>query len=264
MILTTKWHGRASFAFSALPVLQPRRKFGVIKVANAIQSESNTKRANLSAAKRERVQLPNYGNEFGSEKFHIGEFLRNQSAIEALLNTNALRSFQSLGTNTYRCTLQRVQLLSFEAAPVLDLRVTPTNEDCTVEMLSCKVNFYPVVRIVERLRAMKSFIGENKAAAEFEGSEIVEQQNSHFSAFMRNHMTWDTNDSESILEVDVMLNLTLEIYTRPFTMMPVSAVERPGNLMLQALLDRLVPLLLQQILQDYGKWVHQQQLDPVP
>lgn len=236
MILTTKWHGRASFAFSALPVLQPRRKFGVIKVANAIQSESNTKRANLSAAKRERVQLPNYGNEFGSEKFHIGEFLRNQSAIEALLNTNALRSFQSLGTNTYRCTLQRVQLLSFEAAPVLDLRVTPTNEDCTVEMLSCK----------------------------FEGSEIVEQQNSHFSAFMRNHMTWDTNDSESILEVDVMLNLTLEIYTRPFTMMPVSAVERPGNLMLQALLDRLVPLLLQQLLQDYGKWVHQQQLDPVP
>lgn len=236
MILTTEWHGRASFAFSAPPVLKPRRKFGVIKVANAIQSESNTKRANLSAAKRGRVQLPNYGNEFGSEKFHIGEFLRNPSAIQALLNANALKSFQSLGTDTYRCTLQRLQLLSFEAAPVLDLRVTPTNEDCTVEMLSCK----------------------------FEGSEIVEQQNSHFSAFMRNHMTWDTKDSESFLEVDVMLNLTLEIYTRPFTMMPVLAVEHPGNLMLQALLDRLVPLLLQQLLKDYGKWVHQQQLDPVP
>ncbi|EXB60446.1 hypothetical protein L484_014899 [Morus notabilis] len=204
MILTSKWHGRASFASSAIPVLKPRTKFGVIKVANVTQSESNTKKANLSAAKKERIQLPNYGNEYGngSEKFHIGEFLSHPSAIEALLNTNALKSFQCLGTNTYRCTLQRVRLLNFEAAPVLDLRVTPTNDDCTVEMLSCK----------------------------FEGSEIMERQNSHFSAFMRNHMTWDTNDSESFLEVDVTLNLTLEIYTRPFTMMPVSAVERPGNL----------------------------------
>ncbi|PON72996.1 hypothetical protein PanWU01x14_061460 [Parasponia andersonii] len=239
MILTTKWHGRghgcASFSSSAIPLFKPRKKIGVVKVGNESQSESvsepQTKKANLSAARKERIQLPTYG----TNKFHISEFLSHPSAIETLLNTNALKSFQCLGTNTYRCTLHRVRLLNFEAGPVLDLRVTPTNEDCTVEMLSCK----------------------------FEGSKIMEHQNDHFSALMRNHMTWDTNDSESFLEVDVTLNLILEIYTHPFTMMPVSAVERPGNLMLQALLDRLVPLLLQQLLQDYAKWVHQQ-LDLVP
>lgn len=131
---------------------------------------------------------------------------------------------------TPRCTLPRVQLINFEVAPVLDLRVTPTDEDCVVELLSCK----------------------------FEGSEVMESQNDHFSASMRNRITWDTNDSDQFLDVDVKINLTLEIYTRPFTMLPVSAVEGPGNLMMQALLDRLVPLLLQQILQDYEKWVQQQ------
>ncbi|XP_062097458.1 uncharacterized protein LOC133803428 isoform X2 [Humulus lupulus] len=228
MILTTKWHGRghwcASFSSTDIPVIKPRKKIGVIKVANEsyTESELNTKKANLSASRKERIQLPNYGGDnYGGKKLHIGEFLSHPSAIEALLNTNALKSFQCLCPNTYRCTLQRVKLLNFEAAPVLDLRVTPTNEDCTVEMLSCK----------------------------FEGSKIMEHQNNHFT--------------DSFLEVDVKLNLILEIYTRPFTMMPVSAVERPGNLMLQALLDRLVPLLLQQLLQDYCKWVHQQ-LDPVP
>ncbi|GAU15171.1 hypothetical protein TSUD_09090 [Trifolium subterraneum] len=79
-----------------------------------------------------------------------------------------------------------------------------------------------------------------------------------FAAFMKNHMTWSDADTESFLEVDVNLNLTLEIYTRPFTMMPISAVEGPGNIMMQALVDKLVPLLLKQMLQDYDDWVQKQ------
>ncbi len=47
-----------------------------------------------------------------------------------------------------RCSLPKVQLLNFEAAPVLDLQVTQTNEDCKVEMLSCKVSFSPLDNIV--------------------------------------------------------------------------------------------------------------------
>ncbi|XP_034211663.1 uncharacterized protein LOC117624474 isoform X3 [Prunus dulcis] len=231
--LAIKWHEQVH-GFSHMPIFNPRKKIEVIKVtkATSLSSESNAKKANLCAAKKERIKLPNHDDSSGGKTFHISEFLSHQSGIEAMLNTRALKSFESLDTDTYRCTLPKLQLLNFEAAPVLDLRVTPTNEDCIVEMLSCR----------------------------FEGSEAVERQNSHFSAFMRNHMSWDTNDSESFLEVDVKLKLTLEIYTRPFTMMPVSAVERPGNFvmtcrMMQALVDRLVPLLLQQLLQDYSKWV---------
>ncbi|XP_024930554.1 uncharacterized protein LOC107420795 isoform X2 [Ziziphus jujuba] len=223
-------HGCASFPSSATSTFKPRKKIQVIRVEKATNSvsDSKTKKANLSAARKERIKLPNYGDGFGDKTFHIREFLSQPSGIEAMLNTSALKSFQSIDANNYRkceecfpwiptltdprtflllcwismCTLQKVQFLNFEAAPVLDLRVTQTIENCTVEMLSCK----------------------------FEGSEILEQQNNHFSAFMVNHMTWDRDDLESYLEVDVKLNLTLEIYTRPFTMMPASAVERPGNL----------------------------------
>nr|XP_023907593.1 uncharacterized protein LOC112019284 isoform X1 [Quercus suber]POF16924.1 hypothetical protein CFP56_17186 [Quercus suber] len=234
-MLTIKWHGRGQGCASFLtsPILKPntRKKTKVIKLNISTPSESNVKKANLSATRKERIKLPNYDDDCcGGKTFHISEFLCHPSGIQAMLNTSSLHSFQALDTNTYRCFLPKVQLLNFEAAPVLDLRVTPTNEDCTVEMLSCK----------------------------FQGSEIMERQNNHFSASMLNHMTWETNDFESFLEVEVKLNLTLEIYTRPFTMMPVSSVERPGNLMMQALVDRLFPLHLQQLLQDYDKWVHQQ------
>lgn len=74
---------------------------------------------------------------------------------------------------------------------------------------------------------------------------------------MTNYITWCTKDSEPYLDVDVKLNLTLEIYTPPFSMLPTSTVEVPGTLMMQALVDRLVPLLLQQLIQDYEKWVTQ-------
>ncbi|XP_051137352.1 uncharacterized protein LOC127255709 [Andrographis paniculata] len=112
----------------------------------------------------------------------------------------------------------------------MDLQVIPTSEDCTVEMLSCK----------------------------FEGSEVVEQQNKYFSAFMRNRIKWECTEAEQFLDLDVKLNVVLEIYTMPFALLPVSAVEGPGNIVMQALLDQLVPLLVQQLLQDYEEWIQQQ------
>ncbi|KAL9442703.1 hypothetical protein AB3S75_016141 [Citrus x aurantiifolia] len=219
-----------SFAFSTRSTVDAKW----VRQIKMSSPNPNVKKANLSATKKERIELPNnydYDGNCGSKAkaYHISEFLSHPSGIQAMLNTSALQSFQFLDTNTYRCVLPKVQFLNFEAAPVMDLRVTPTDKDCTVQLLSCK----------------------------FEGSDIVESQNDRFSAFMINHMTWNTNDSESFLEVEVKLKLCLEIYTRPFSLLPISAVERPGNLMMQALVDRLVPLLLRQLLQDYDKWVQQ-------
>ncbi|XP_044463779.1 uncharacterized protein LOC123194574 isoform X2 [Mangifera indica] len=146
--------------------------------------QKNVKKANLYAARKESIKLPNYDSDCGGN-YHIREFLSHPSGIEAMLNTRALQSFESIETHTYRCTLPKVELLNFEVSPVMDLQVIPTDEDCTVRLLSCK------------------------------------------------------------------------IYTQPFTLLPVSAVEGPGNLMMQALLDRLVPVLLQQLLQDYIEWLEQ-------
>ncbi|GFQ06720.1 hypothetical protein PHJA_002816000 [Phtheirospermum japonicum] len=79
---------------------------------------------------------------------------------------------------------------------------------------------------------------QTSESLKFEGSKMMERQNEHFSAFMRNHIKWESFGSEQFLSVDVKLNLVLEIYTRPFTLLPVSAVEGPGKKVMQTLLDR--------------------------
>ncbi|XP_043810210.1 uncharacterized protein LOC110608464 isoform X2 [Manihot esculenta] len=183
-----------SFAFPLLST--SRRRIERVGACKTNMSERKTKKANLRAAKRERILLP-----ICDDGYRISEFLSHPFGIQAMLNTKTLQSFESLDANTYRCYLPKLQLLNFEAAPVMDLRVTPTEEDCTVEMLSCK----------------------------FEGSELMERQNDHFSAFMVNRVTWNTTDSEPFLEADMKLNVILEIFTAPFTLLPTSAVEGPGN-----------------------------------
>ncbi|XP_020578525.1 uncharacterized protein LOC110023445 [Phalaenopsis equestris] len=217
---------RPSPIFSPRPISfdsRKRRRFLGARV------KADQKRANIVARRKERVKLPQYIDGHG-RAFSISEFLHDRSGVEALLNTRALQAFESVGSNTYRCTLHKIQFLMFEVAPVLILRVIPTSEDCTVEMLSCK----------------------------FEGPEYIEKQNSLFSAFMRNHITWKMDGSEPCLDVDVNLSVSLEVYTIPFSLLPVSAVEKPGNLVMQGLIDRLVPLLTEQLLNDYATWADQQ------
>lgn len=184
------------------------------------------RRARLSARRRQRVPLPD-----GVSGAGVGEFLRHPDAVESILNTGALESFAPAGPGTFTCALRRVGLLGFEVAPVLDLRVAPTSTDCTIEMLSCR----------------------------FEGSEVLEQQNELFSAFMSNHITWSDDAEEPCLDIHVKLEVTLEVYTKPFSMLPLSAVEKPGNLLMQGLLDRLVPVLGEQLLRDYHSWAQAQQ-----
>ncbi|KAK6927749.1 hypothetical protein RJ641_006340, partial [Dillenia turbinata] len=136
---------------------------------------SSVKKAELSARRKDRIKLPIYPDASGGRTYHISEFLSHPSGVEAILNTNAMDDLQPLDTNRYRvwwiphiayqersalqcglllshnnamgplCILPQVQLLQFEVAPVLDLKVTPTREDCMVEMLSCKVSFLPLL-----------------------------------------------------------------------------------------------------------------------
>ncbi|XP_039120217.1 uncharacterized protein LOC120256620 [Dioscorea cayenensis subsp. rotundata] len=189
--------------------------------------EGGGRKAKLVARRKERIRLPGKSKE---PALSMAQFLRHPSGVEAILNSRALHCFQPLDSRTYRCTLHQLQFLSFHVSPVIDLRVTPTSHDCTVEMLSCK----------------------------FEGSKAFEQQNQLFSAFMKNYMTWDENCPEPCLDVDVSLNVALEVYTKPFSLLPISAVEKPGNLLMQGLLDRLTPLLAKQLLEDYHTWIEEQ------
>ncbi|KDP32843.1 hypothetical protein JCGZ_12135 [Jatropha curcas] len=222
MAMTTSSNKWKLTTFPSLTTNTTRKRMERVRVF----SVQNSKTANLSAATRRRIILP-----ISEDGYRIAEFLSHPSGIEALLNSKSLESYEWIESNTYRCILPKFQLLNIEAAPVMDLRVIPTEQDCTVEMVSCK----------------------------FQGSVLMESQNEHFSAFMTNRVTWNTTDSsEPFVEADVNIDFTVELYSAPFTYLPISAVEGPGNLMMQALVDRLVNLLLQQIMQDYDKWANEQ------
>lgn len=206
------------------------RKIQVRQVPVIGGSEPDSKVAKLTAKHRRRIRLPDYA-ESGDESLRIGEFLRHPSGVKSMLNTKALQSFDLLEPNKYRCALPSIQFLKFEVVPVIDLLVISTNEDCTVELLSCK----------------------------FEGSETLKEQNDRFSASMKNRITWEDYSAEPYMDFNVDLNVSLEVYTKPFTLLPISAVETPGNLILQGLLDKLVPLHANQLLEDYGIWVEEKQ-----
>lgn len=111
-----------------------RKRKETVNVRRANMAVYNSKKANLTAARKERMNLP-----ITDGCYRISEFLSHPFGIQAILNTGSLQSFQSLDANTYRCILPKVELLNFEAAPVLDLRVSLSDEHCTVEMISCKV-----------------------------------------------------------------------------------------------------------------------------
>ncbi|GAV63634.1 DUF1997 domain-containing protein [Cephalotus follicularis] len=110
---------------------------------HSMSNTSNAKKANLSAMRKERIKLPIDDYAVG---YHIGELFSHPSGIQAILNTGTLQRFQLIDsdTNTYRCTLPKIKLFNFQVAPVLDLRITPTNKDCKLELLSFKVSFSTV------------------------------------------------------------------------------------------------------------------------
>lgn len=194
--------------------------------------EPNIRKANLFAKRSERISLPIYKDSIGMPQ-PISSFFSHPSGTTSMLNTSALQEFECLGPNTYRCTLPKIEFLNFEVAPILDLRVTTTPEDCTVEMLSCRIG----------------------------GNKTLESQNDRFSANAKNYITWNTECEEQFLHVNVELNVTLEVYTLPFSLLPSSVVERPGNIIMQTLLDRLVPVFLEQLLEDYRNWVQMDTFD---
>ncbi|KAJ8773345.1 hypothetical protein K2173_028522 [Erythroxylum novogranatense] len=209
-----------------LPHLSPiRKEIGTFKTSQVNMSVNNSKQAHLFARKRERVKLPP-----SDDTYRLSEFLRHPYGIQSVLNTNSFQSFQSLDANTYRCIMPKLQLLNFETVPVLELRVTPTSEDCIVEMLSCQFRYL----------------------------EPADRKDDDILASLKNHITWNTSDIEQFVEIDLMLSLTLEVDTIPFVLLPISTVEVPGNLLMQTLVDRAVPVFQRQLIQNYNKWARQQ------
>lgn len=89
-------HGLDSYVSYKFSLLGFRKRVQGIRM-----HQKNVKKANLYAARKESIKLPNYDSDCGGN-YHIREFLSHPSGIEAMLNTRALQSFESIETHTYR------------------------------------------------------------------------------------------------------------------------------------------------------------------
>lgn len=190
------------------------------------------RKANIRVKKQETVPLVTLTDSSGMPH-HLSSFLQQPAGTQSMLNTKALQRYEYVGDDVYRCYLPKVTLLNFEVAPIVDLLVAASDVDCRVEMRQCT----------------------------FSGSEVVEDQNERFSASLKNHLTWhDTPEGDQLLRLETELIVQLEVYTVPFTMLPLSAVEVPGNAIMQAMLDRLIPVFLDYLFVDYKRWVDEEAL----
>ena len=111
-------------------------------------------------------------------------------------------------------------------------------------------------------------------SASLEGSELFVQQNEHLRARMSNEVLWGAAAAE--LEREYLaqrgngggeggggegavqylygvteLSIDLDIYTLPFTLLPESTVEVPGNALVSALIARMLPAFLSNVVRDW-------------
>ncbi|KAG0564897.1 hypothetical protein KC19_8G148800 [Ceratodon purpureus] len=228
------WSALAALSPGLNPARQSRRSHSTNQKCWQHQTPvvAAHRKANLRVKKQESVPLVTLTDPSGMPQ-HLSTFLQQPAGTQSMLNTKALQRYEYVGDDVYRCYLPKVTLLNFEVAPIVDLFVAASDVDCRVEMRQCM----------------------------FQGSQAVEDQNERFSASLKNHLTWhDTPEGGQVLNLETELSVFLEVYTVPFTMLPLSAVEVPGNAIMQAMLDRLIPLFLDYLFQDYKRWVDEDAL----
>jgi len=165
-----------------------------------------------------------------SELERLPEFMASEHGINSLLNLEHIRAYDQLSDRRYRVYCGSLKLLSWYVEPVLDLEVRFENGSCILETRSCEI--------------------QGK-------SPKVREQNRRFKAWYRYRINWGIDDSaggKAFLQTGGELEIQLQIYTFPFTKLPLSAVQAPGNKLMQALLRYLLPAFLDSLLEDFTTW----------
>lgn len=124
------------------------------------------------------------------------------------------------------------KLLKYEVQPTLELAVTvpPAQGAATEAERSCVI-------------ALRS--------SRLEGSAAVRAQSERFSATAQHVITWRGASLASAVE----LTVELELFGGALALVPRAAVERPGSLVLQRMVDRNLKPFLSQLEKDYHAWI---------
>mmetsp|Transcript_21369 Transcript_21369/g.52343 ORF Transcript_21369/g.52343 Transcript_21369/m.52343 type:complete len:388 (+) Transcript_21369:224-1387(+) len=198
--------------------------------------QSTTRWAEIGARKSIRRTL----NDENDLKL-FQKFMSSAQGVNSLLNLEHIRAYDQLDEGRYRVYCGSFKLLSWYVEPVLDLEITLNEGSCILRTRSCEIQ------------------GQ---------SQKVRDQNRRFKARYEYKLEWGSEgENTAYLQTSGDLEMMLQIYTFPFTTLPTSAVQIPGNKLMQALLRYLLPAFLDSLLVDFASWKESQQegsLDSAP
>jgi len=154
-------------------------------------------------------------------------FMSSAHGINSLLNLEHIRAYDQLDDDRYRVYCGSFKLLSWLVEPVLDLQISVGNNSVTLKTRSCEI----------------------------QGDDKVREQNKKFRAAYQYKIVWETDPKGvGYIQTSGDLEMQLQIYTFPFTRLPLSAVEAPGNRLMKALLGYLLPAFMNSLVEDFHAW----------
>lgn len=147
------------------------------------------------------------------------------------------RKIERLDDNTFRCYVGKLQFVSWEVEPVIEVQVAVQERGCVIKLLNCRL----------------------------QGSQFIEEVNNKFAASMTNRVSWqempagDSSTSEpspsaakqlvSNTEMEVILQIPAWC-----SWLPADYITSVGSSVLQRALNAMVPRFLAQLELDYARW----------
>ncbi|WIA19883.1 hypothetical protein OEZ86_013566 [Tetradesmus obliquus] len=137
------------------------------------------------------------------------------------------RKIERIDDSTFRCFVGKLAFLGFSVEPVITVSVVVEERGCTIKLLSAKL----------------------------QGSKLVEDVNSKFTAQMTNVVRWSATEDAAVKQISSSTSIEVVVQVPGWAgLIPVPSMEATGSKVMQTTLNLMVPRFLQQLGQDYALW----------
>jgi hypothetical protein len=134
---------------------------------------------------------------------------------------------ERIDDSTFRCYVGKLAFLGFSVEPVITVSVVVEERGCTIKLLSAKL----------------------------QGSKLVEDVNSKFTAQMTNVVRWSATDDAAVKQISSSTSIEVVVQVPGWAgLVPVPSMEATGSKVMQTTLNLMVPRFLEQLSKDYQLW----------
>lgn len=133
---------------------------------------------------------------------------------------------ERLGDNTFKCFIGSFKMFGMKVEPILTVNVIANEKGCSIKLLDC----------------------------ELDGSNAVKAVNGIFATRMSNIVSWEQLEGKKMMTSSCYIEVAAGLTPRYMRFVPIGAIERVGNAVMQQILNISVPRFLKQLEADYQNW----------